>query len=216
MVDLSIIIVSFNTESITEKCLVNLKKNLSNYPLSNQVIVVDNDSKDGSIAMLKKMARSWSNLKIICSSKNLGFGKANNLGLKSAQGKYILYLNSDAIVKNIDFRDLINVFESQENLGGLTVKVILPNGKIDPACHRGFPTIWRSFTYFSGLEKMFINVPFLNRVFGGYHLTNLNLNEVHEIDVPTGAFFFTKKEIVQKIGGFDESYFAYGEDIEMA
>lgn len=216
MIDLSIIIVSFNTKNITEKCLFYLKKNFKKYPLNYEIIVVDNGSKDGSAEMLKKIASNWKNLKIVISEKNLGFGKGNNLGLKKAVGKYILYLNSDAFVKDLDFNDLIFLMESYKDIGALTVKVVLPNGQIDPASHRGFPNIWRSFTYFLGLEKIFLKIPFLNRIFGGYHLTHLNINEIHEIDSPTGAFLFSRKEILDKIGGFDEDYFAYGEDIEMA
>lgn len=216
MFSLSIIIVSFNTKDITKKCLLNLKKNLDHYPISYEVIVVDNGSVDGSVEMLKKIKLFWKNLKLIISKKNLGFGKGNNLGLKYAKGKYVLYLNSDAIVTNIDFNDLIFLMDKYQNIGALTVKVVLPNGKIDPASHRGFPNLWRSFTYFSGLEKIFFNIPLLNRIFGGYHLAHLDINQIHEIDSPTGAFLLTRKEILDKIGGFDEDYFAYGEDIEMA
>lgn len=180
------------------------------------MIVVDNGSRDESVSMIKKMSENWRELKLIESKKNLGFGKANNLGAKYAKGKFILYLNSDAIVEDIDFRDLIEVFSLNSDIGALTVKVVLPDGQIDPASHRGFPTIWRSFTYFTGLERLFINIPILNRVFGGYHLVYLNLNEIHEIEVPTGAFLILKKEVVEKIKGFDKDYFAYGEDIEMA
>lgn len=194
MIDLSIIIISFNTEKITYKCLTGLKKNLKRYPLSYEVIVVDNGSKDRSIPMLKKIAVDWKNLKVVLSKKNLGFGKGNNLGVANSKGKYILYLNSDAIVTDIDFRDLINVFKTQTDVGALTVKVVLSTGEIDQASHRGFPTIWRSFTYFLGLEKIFKNTFFLNKIFGGYHLVNLNLKEIHKIDVPTGAFLFTKRE----------------------
>lgn len=216
MIDFSIIIISFNTEKITYKCLINLKRNLEKYSFSYEVVVVDNGSKDGSVSMLKKMSTDWKNLKVILSKKNLGFGRGNNLGVANSKGKYILYLNSDALVTDIDFRDLINVFETQTDVGALTVKVVLSNGEIDPASHRGFPTIWRSFTYFLGLEEIFKNTFLLNKIFGGYHLVNLNLKEIHEIDVPTGAFLFIKRGIVDKIGGFDKDYFAYGEDIEMA
>lgn len=216
MTKLSIIIVSYNTKDITKKCLLSLKKNFVRYPIDYEVIVVDNASIDGSVEMLKKIKSSWKNLKLIFSEKNLGFGKGNNLGLKYAKGKYILYLNSDAFVTDIDFNDLINLMEKDKQIGALTVKVVLPNGNIDPACHRGFPTLWNSFTYFSGLEKIFYKVPFLNRLFGGYHLVHLNLDQIHEIDCPTGAFLLSRKDILDKIGGFDEDYFAYGEDIEMA
>ncbi|MFA6080908.1 MAG: glycosyltransferase family 2 protein [Patescibacteria group bacterium] len=217
MIPLSIIIVSFNTKEITRKCLHSLKKNFNKYPLEHEIIVVDNNSKDGTVELLQDLEKKYSgDLHIFLNNKNLGFGKGNNLGLEKSRGKYVLYLNSDAIVTDIDFRDLINLMETHKDIGALTVKVVLPSGEIDPASHRGFPTLWRSFTYFSGLERVFFNVPFLNRLFGGYHLVNFNLNNIHEIDVPTGAFLFTKREIVDKFGGFDKDYFAYGEDIEMA
>lgn len=216
MTSLSVIIISFNTKEITKKCLINLKNNFKKYPLDYEIIIVDNNSRDGSVEMLSEFNRQWQNLKVYFSKKNLGFGKANNLGVSKSKGKYILYLNSDAMVKDIDFSDIIYLFESHRDIGALTVKVILSNGEIDPASHRGFPTLWRSFTYFSGLEKISKNIPILNRLFGGYHLVNLNLGEIHEIDVLTGAFLFTKREIIDRFGGFDKDYFAYGEDIEMA
>jgi GT2 family glycosyltransferase len=216
MIPLSIIIVSFNSKEITEKCLFSLHKNLIKYPLEHEIIVVDNDSQDGTVEFLLDLEKKWDNLRVFLNKKNLGFGKGNNIGLEKSKGKYILFLNSDAIVSDIDFRDLIKLIEMQKNIGALTVKVVLPTGEIDPASHRGFPTIWRSFTYFSGLEKIFLNVPILNKLFGGYHLVDLNLNSIHEIDVLTGAFLFTKREILDKFGGFDSDYFAYGEDIEMA
>ena len=216
MISLSIIIVSFNTKEITKKCLLSLKKNFIKYPLEHEIIVVDNNSIDGTVEYLLDLEKHWNNLRIFLSKRNLGFGKGNNLGLEKSRGKYVLYLNSDAIVTDIDFWDLMNLMERQKNIGALTVKVVLSTGEIDPASHRGFPTLWRSFTYFSGLEKTFFNIPVLNKLFGGYHLVNLNLDNIHEIDVPTGAFLFTKREILDKFGGFDKDYFAYGEDIEMA
>jgi len=216
MISLSIIIVSFNTKEITKKCLLSLKKNLIRYPLDYEIVVTDNNSQDESVQMLLDLEKQWNNLHIFLSKKNLGYGKGNNFGLGKSKGKYILYLNSDVIVTDIDFRDLIKLMEMQKDIGALTVKVVLPTGEIDPASHRGFPILWRSFTYFSGLEKIFKNIPILNKLFGGYHLVNLNLNEIHEIDVLTGAFLFTKRDILDKFGGFDENYFAYGEDIEMA
>ncbi|MEK7097081.1 MAG: glycosyltransferase family 2 protein [Patescibacteria group bacterium] len=216
MTPLSIIIVSFNTKEITKQCLLSLKNNFIKYPLEYEIIVVDNNSNDGSVEELLNLEKQWDNLHVFLSKKNLGFGKGNNLGLEKSKGKYILYLNSDAIVSDLDFRDLIKLMEIQKNIGALTVKVLLSSGEIDPASHRGFPTLWRTFTYFSGLESFFYNIPILNKLFGGYHLANLNLNEIHEIDVPTGAFLFTKREILDKFGGFDNDYFAYGEDIEMA
>ena len=216
MIPLSIIIVSFNTKEIIKKCLLSIKANFAKYPINYEIIVVDNDSHDGTVEFLLDLKKKQKNLHIFLNKANLGFGKANNIGLKKSKGKYILYLNSDAMISDIDFRDLIRVMEMENNIGALTVKVVLSNGEIDPASHRGFPTLWNSFTYFLGLERLFFYVPLLNKIFGGYHLVNLNLNNIHQVDVITGAFLLSKKEILDKIGGFDEDYFAYGEDIEMA
>jgi hypothetical protein len=216
MKDLSIIIVNYKTPQITKNCLLYLKKNLKKYPLNVEVLVVDNGSEDKSVEVLKKIESQWNKMKLFVSKKNLGFGKGNNLALKKAQGRYILFLNSDVYVEDVDFLDLINLMDFDTRIGALTIKLILPNGEIDPASHRGFPTLFRSFTYFSGLEKLFYHFPFLNKIFGGYHLSHLNLNTVHEVEAISGAFFLTRKEIMDKIGGFDEDYFAYGEDIEMA
>lgn len=213
---LSIIIVSFNTHDVTLKCLKSLKKNFVKYPLKYEVIVVDNGSVDGSPKALKNLEKEWPNLKVVLTGKNLGYGKANNKGTDIARGKFVLYLNSDAIITDINFSDLVGFFDRQPDLGALTVKVVLSNGEIDPASHRGFPTPWASLTYFLGLEKVFYNTPLLNKYFGQYHLAHLNLKTIHEIDVPTGAFLMVRSEIIKKIKGFDRDYFAYGEDVEMA
>src|SRR3972149_9447955 len=165
--DLSIIIVSFNTVKVTARCLKSLKSNFSKYKdVSYEVIVVDNGSVDESVEMLEEEGRKWSNLKIVLSKKNIGYGKGNNLGVAKSKGEYILYLNSDAIVTDIDFADLIHIFRYDPKVGALTVKVMLTNGQVDPASHRGIPTPWASLSYFLGLEKMFGRVPFVSRFFG--------------------------------------------------
>ena len=117
MISLSIIIVSFNTKEITKKCLLSLKKNFIKYPLEHEIIVVDNNSIDGTVEYLLDFEKQWGNLHVFLSKKNLGFGKGNNLGLEKSRGRYVLYLNSDAIVTDIDFRDLMNLMERQKNIG---------------------------------------------------------------------------------------------------
>lgn len=214
--DLSIIIVSFNTRKITEKCLHSLRNNLIKYPLSYQVIVVDNGSTDGSWLMLKELKKNWPHLFLIKLNKNIGYTKANNLALKKATGRYLLFLNSDVIIEDLDFWDLIKVMDFRDDIGALTVKVKLTNGGIDPASHRGIPTLWRSFCYLAGLERLFKNIPLLKIIFGGYHLIFLPINEVHQIEAISGAFFFTRTDLIKRIGGFDEDYFAYGEDLELS
>lgn len=213
--DLSIIIVSFNTKKITSTCLNKLKKIFKNYPLSYEIIIVDNGSFDGSGDLLFKLKKKWPQLKVMILNKNFGYAKANNLGLRQAKGKYILFLNSDVYIDDIDFLDLIRLMEYDKLIGAITVKVLLENGSLDRACHRGFPSLWRSFCYFIGLENTLGKVPILDKIFGGYHLIHQLKDEIHEVEAISGAFFFTRNNLIKKIGGFDEDYFMYGEDIDL-
>jgi len=217
MIKLSIIIVSHNTAHLTEKCLEFLYKNLKNYNFKYKIIVVDNASTDNTLDKLENLKdKNHLNLLIIRNKKNLGYGKANNQGLKKTQSQYTLFLNSDALIKEVDFEYLFKYLDKRPKIGALTVKVILPNGKIDWASHRGFPTLWRSFCYFTGLENLFSNIPYLNKLFGGYHLRHLNLKEIHEIDSPSGAFFLTRTNLMKDLNGFDERFFMYGEDLDLS
>ena len=215
--DLSVIIVSYNTKELTLQCLAKLQTALTRGSLKSEIIIVDNNSHDESPAEFRKYAALHSNVKIILNTVNAGFGKANNQGLGIAEGRYVLYLNSDVFVPEEPFLDmLIKQMDSNNILGALTVRVELSTGAIDPASHRGFPTVWRSFSYYSGLEKLTSSIPGLNRIFGGYHLTHLPLTKRHEIDTPTGAFFLVRKDILDTLKGFDEDFFMYGEDIDLA
>ncbi len=223
MTDISIIVISYNTKDITKKCLQTLLTSLEKtLEVSSEIIVVDNGSMDGSTEMLKKIKEkckkieSKIKIKLLESNENLGFARANNMALSIALGKYILFLNSDAIIKDVNFEDLIYYLDKNPEVGVVTVKIILPNGDIDWASHRGTPTIWRSFSYFSKLEILFSHIPKLAKLFGGYHLKHLDLNTIHEIDSPSGAFYLTRKDILDKTGGFDTRYFMYGEDIDLS
>ena len=96
------------------------------------------------------------------------------------------------------------------------MKVLLKGKNIDPASHRGFPTPWRSFTYYAKLEQVFWNVPVLNKLFGGYHLAGNDLTKAHEVEAITGAYFLSRREVLNKLSGFDEDFFMYGEDLDLA
>ncbi len=217
MKDISVIIIYFNTKEIIKKSLESLYLSLNKDNLLFEVIVVDNASTDGSIELLEKLSLRYKNFVLIKNKKNVGYSKANNIGIKFSKGKYILLLNSDALVQEgLKFSSLINYLEQNKNCAGLTVKVVLPSGKIDPASHRGFPTLWNSFCYFSRLERLFSKVPYLNRVFGGYHGLGKDIRKVHRIDAVSGAFFLVKSAVIKKLGGFDEEFFMYGEDLDLA
>lgn len=213
MVKLSVVILSYNTKDITRQCLEFLLKTVAdNKPLSVEIIVIDNGSTDGSVEMIK----TFPEIRTVFNKKNLGYPKGNNQGLKSASGQYVLFLNSDVMFGQMDLKKVIGYLDQNKNIGVLTVKVVLPTGKIDPASHRGFPTLWRSSSYFFKLEKLFGRIPLLNRLFGGYHLTYLDLKKIHEIDSSSGAFYLCRTELIKKLKGFDEDYFMYGEDLDLS
>jgi hypothetical protein len=216
MRSLSIIITSYNSRDITHKCLLNLQANFNRYPLDYELVVVDNGSSDGSVTMLKKIASDWNNLHLYLSKKNLGYTKGNNLGFSLSSGKYVLFLNSDVLIEDLNFKDLLAFMDRYPDIGVLTVKLMLNQKQIDPASHRGFPTLWRSFCYLVRLEQITSQLPLLNRYFGGYHLIDRDLDTIHEIDSPTGAFFLTRRAIFTRVNGFDEDFFMYGEDLDLS
>jgi len=205
MLDLSIIIISFNTKSLLRDCLNSIIKNKGEIKL--EIIVIDNGSSDKSPQMVEQL---FPQVKLIKNKENLGFSKANNLGIRKSKGKYILLLNSDTVIMPKTLETMINFMERNPQIGVSTCRVELPSGEIDPACHRGFPTPWRAFTYFSGLEKLFPKIG----IFSGYHLLNLPLNTIHEIDSPSGCFYLVRKKAIKEVGNLDEDYFMYGEDLD--
>jgi len=206
--DLSVIILSYNTCFLLQQCLESVfASRLGKYKL--EVIVVDNASSDRSVAMVKE--KFGKRVKLIVSEKNLGFAAGNNLGLKKARGRYILFLNSDTTIKPDALAKLIRFMDKNPGVGACTVKTMLVSGGMDPDCHRGFPTPWASLTYFLGLERLFPR----SRIFGQYHKFYLNLNKIHEIDAGSGAFLFVRREVLASVGGWDEEYFFYGEDLDL-
>ncbi|PIQ73325.1 glycosyl transferase family 2 [Candidatus Roizmanbacteria bacterium CG11_big_fil_rev_8_21_14_0_20_36_8] len=220
MPKLSIIILSFNTKEITRKCLDALISSLKKSSFLSQIIVVDNASTDGSTDMIKEFKKNntLENVQIssIFNLQNEGYPKGNNRGIHNATGEYILFLNSDAIINKINWKKIFNYFDKHKKVGALTVRLELPSGQIDLASHRGFPTVWNSFCYFAKLEELANLFPFLKRFFGGYHLTHKDLRTIHGIDSPSGAFLLSPKKVINELVGFDETYFMYGEDLDLS
>ncbi|NMB57492.1 glycosyltransferase [Candidatus Beckwithbacteria bacterium] len=208
--DLSIIILNYKTREITLDCLKSIfASDLGNYQI--EVILVDNASLDGSVETFAKIKIPKNiSFEIIENQKNLGFAGGNNVGLKKARGAYLLLLNSDVLLQKETLKKQLEFMQNYVQYHASTCKLLLKNGKIDPACHRGFPTPWNSFAYFSRLEKIFPD----NKFFGGYHQGFRNLKEIHTVDAISGAFFMIKKEALDKLGFLDEAFFMYGEDLD--
>jgi GT2 family glycosyltransferase len=206
VIDLSVVIVNFNTEKLTRTALQTVfASQLGRYTL--EVIVCDNGSTDGSVAMVKK---EFPQVILIQNKKNLGFAAGNNPGIKRARGRYVLLLNTDTEVPSETLRTMIRFMDENPEAGAATCKVVLPNGDLDWACHRGFPTPWVAFTYISKLEKLFPKT----RLFGEYHQGYKDPNTIHEVNCIVGAFFMVRCEVIKEVGLLDEDYFMYGEDID--
>ena len=204
---LSIIIVNYNTKEYLRQALQSIKQ--STDQLDKEVIVVDNASTDDSLNLVK---HNFPWVKLIASPQNLGYAAANNLGLKQASSEYILFLNSDTEILPDTLSIMIDFMDQHKDVGVSTCRVELPTGQIDPASHRGFPTPWAALTYFTGLETAFPKL----RLFGQYHQGWQDLSMIHEIDSPAGAFFLTRKQILDAIGSFDDRFFMYAEDLDLA
>jgi GT2 family glycosyltransferase len=204
---LSIIIVNYNVKHFLEQCLCSVELALKK--LEAEVIVVDNNSTDGSIEYLKP---KFSTFHFIANKENVGFGKACNQGLSFSAGKYVLFLNPDTIVPEDCFEKCIAFLEQNAAVGALGIKMIDGSGKFLKESKRSFPGPLTSLYKLFGLSKLFSK----SKIFSRYHLGFLDENKNHEIDVLAGAYMLIKKEVLDKVGGFDEIFFMYGEDVDLS
>lgn len=209
MLDLSIIIVSYNVSELLRDCLNSIAVSVSQIklPIQYEVIVVDNASVDSTVKTIKKDC-PWVHL--IVSEKNLGFSKANNLGIQEAQGEHILLLNPDTIVHPGTLETILQHHRDNPAIGAISCRVELPDGTLDWASHRGTPTPWAALTYFSGLSRLLPTFPLFTR----YHLSHLPFDQIHEVDSICGTFMMVKRKAGDKIGWLDEDYFWMGEDVD--
>ena len=206
-VKLSIIIVNYNTYHLTKQTITSVLT--QNNHLSYEIILVDNGSTDGSIEALEEDFRDDEHIHMIKNIANLGFSKANNMGIKRSRGEYILLLNSDTEVKGDCISLCLKQMEENAHLGALGCKVVLPSGKLDHACKRGFPTPKASLYYFLKLHK------YNPKKFGQYDALHLGEDEVGEVDSLTGAFMLMPRRVLDEVGFLDEDFFMYGEDIDL-
>lgn len=204
---LSVIIVNYNVKYFLEQCLRSVYNALHN--TKAEVFVVDNNSADGSSAFLKK---HFPQVKLIENSINVGFSKANNQAIRQASGEYILLLNPDTVVQENTFETCLHFMNQHHDAGALTVKMIDGKGRFLPESKRALPTPAVAFCKIFGLSKLFPKSP----RFARYHLGHLDKHQIHSIEILPGAFMFMRKVALDKVGLLDESYFMYGEDIDLS
>lgn len=203
---LSVIIVNYNVKHFLAQCLESVFAATKN--ISAEVIVIDNNSTDGSVEMLKNMER----ICFIENRKNTGFAVANNQGINQAKGKYILLLNPDTVVAEDTFEKCIQFMETHANAGALGVQMIDGRGNFLPESKRGLPTPSVAFYKMFGLSTIFPK----SKTFSKYHLGYLSEKETHPVEILAGAFMFIRAEALQKAGLLDETFFMYGEDIDLS
>jgi hypothetical protein len=196
---LSVIVVSYNTKDLTKACIESVMNEGSK--LDFEVIVVDNNSKDGSVTELKKLWRKYKNLKLIENKENSGFSKANNQGAREASGKYILLLNSDTVVKRFSFKRFIAFAEKKEDAGVVGARLLNPDGSLQASCFY-FPTIKNAIReYWLGQKGLFDKYAPKG-------------NKPVEVEALVGAAVLITPKALQKVGLLDERYFMYFEDVD--
>ena len=204
---LSVIIVNYNVKYFLEQCLCSVTKAVQN--INAEIFVVDNNSTDNTRDFfLEKFTQA----NFIWNTENMGFSKANNIALQQAKGEYILFLNPDTIVPEDGFEKCISFFKSNPNAGALGVKMLDGSGNFLKESKRSYPSPLTSLYKLSGLSRLFPH----SKTFSKYHLGNLNKNENNEVDVLAGAFLMVPKKVLDVVGSFDESFFMYGEDIDLS
>lgn len=197
-IKLTISIVNYNAGDYLLRCLESIEKVSDEVPL--KIVMVDNASVDDSIARAKK---KFPDVEYIMNDENIGFGKAHNQVLKKLDTEYVLIFNPDCQLEKGTLKYMIDFMDSDEKVGVSTSKLEKDNGEMDIASHRGFPTPWASFKYY------FLKDDSL------YHLTDRDMRKTHEVDAVVGAFFLTRKSVLDKVGFFDEDYFMYAEDLDL-
>lgn len=204
---LSVVIVNYNVEFFLEQCLSSVRKAAAG--LEAEIFVVDNNSVDGSVRMVRER---FPEVRLIANSENLGFSKANNQAIRISTGEYVLLLNPDTVVEDETFHKVVSFMDMHPEAGGLGVKMLDGQGNFLPESKRGLPTPQTAFYKIFGLSKLFPH----SRRFSKYHLGYLDENEIHEVDVLSGAFMLLRRKALDDIGLLDETFFMYGEDIDLS
>lgn len=217
MLDLGIVIVNWNTRDLLRECLRSVQASQGDFTC--RVVVVDNASSDGSADMVRA---GFPDVALIASAENEGYPRANNRGLRAlgfAQGcadedapRYALALNPDTVLPPGALGEMLAYMDADATIGVAGPKLVLPDGSLDLACRRSFPTPEISFYRMVGLSRLFPR----SRRFGRYNLTYLDPDVETEVDSVVGAFMLVRRAAIQQVGLFDETFFMYGEDLDWA
>ena len=206
-VQLSIIIVTYNSRTLIEQCLVSVDKAIIG--INAEIIIVDNNSTDG---IREYLPPKFPGVKFIFNNENLGFAKACNQGSKISSGDYILFLNPDTVLSETCLTECITFFKTHLDAGAVGVRMLDDQGKFLRESKRGLPSPSASFYKLFGLTTIFPG----SKTIAKYYQGHLPENENNPVDVLSGAFMMIKKAVFEKVNGFDETFFMYGEDIDLS
>jgi GT2 family glycosyltransferase len=204
---LTVVIVNYNVRHYLEQCLRSLERALKG--LEAEVYVVDNHSKDGSVEALQPL---FPDVHFISSIHNLGFARANNIAIQQSEGEYVLLLNPDTFIGERTLRECIDLMDKNPKAGMCGVGMLKVDGSFAPESRRGVPTPFVAFCKMTGLGSLFPK----SRLFGRYYMQYLNKQSINPIEIVSGAFMFIRKEALDKVGLLDETFFMYGEDIDLS
>jgi GT2 family glycosyltransferase len=204
---LSVIILNYNVRYFLEQCVQSVQAAL--HGIDSEIIVVDNNSPDDSCTMMKSR---FPEVKLIENKVNTGFPKGNNIGVASAKGRYICILNPDTVVAEDTFSKVLAFAQKQQNLGIIGVKLVDGTGNFLPESKRGVPTPKVAITKILGLYKVFPKA----KAFTKYYAEHLEQNQTGKVDILVGAFMFMERNLYNEVGGFDEDYFMYSEDMDLS
>lgn len=204
---LSIVIVNYNVEHFLEQCLYSVRKALNG--IDSEVFVVDNNSVDGSLKML---AEKFPEVKVMANKDNVGFSKANNQAIRISTGEYVLLLNPDTVVEDDTFTKTLDFMDHHPDAGGLGVKMVDGKGQFLPESKRGLPTPMTAFYKIFGLTALFPH----SKKFSRYYMGYLDKEEINTVDILAGAFMLLRRSVLDQCGLLDETFFMYGEDIDLS
>jgi GT2 family glycosyltransferase len=207
MVDVSVVIVNYKVKHFLEVCLHSVIKASGN--LNVEILIVDNCSGDGSCEHIQT---HFPEVELIENKENVGFSKANNQAINMAKGRFVLILNPDTIIAEDTLDNCVAFMNQYPDAGALGVPMIDGSGVYLKESKRSLPSPWVAFYKIFGLSAIFPQ----SKIFARYHLGFLNSKENWPVEVLSGAFMFMRKEVLDKIGLFDESFFMYGEDIDLS
>ncbi|MBS7408459.1 MAG: glycosyltransferase family 2 protein, partial [Prevotellamassilia sp.] len=211
MIDVSIIIVSYNVRHFLEQCLRSVYA--SKGQLELEIFVVDNASSDNTLGFLREQfpRAEHPELHLVNNVRNVGFGRANNQALAHAKGRYVLFLNPDTVLTEHTLTDCVTFADSHADMGALGVMQLHSNGEFALESRHGIPTPWRAFCQMSGLSSLFP----ATKTFDGYHMRFFDNAAAAPIEIASGAFMLIPRDALEEIGGFDERFFMYCEDVDL-